>query len=162
MTNAPSAPPRKRSRTIARMAATQALYQCEQTGTNAESVLAEFSRHRRNNSAGSFEDGYIPDADLTLLDEIVLQAVAKQDAIDAALVQLLPESWPMGRLDPVLRALLRAALGELMADLPVQIAINEYLDVAHGFFNGDEPKMVNGILDKFARQKAEGNSATQG
>ncbi|MCX5614141.1 transcription antitermination factor NusB [Bombella saccharophila] len=160
MTNESGTSSRKRSRTIARMAATQALYQCEQTGNNAESVLAEFLRYRQGAPQSSFEDGHIPDADLPLLEEIVLQAVAKQDSIDAALVRLLPESWPLARLDPVLRALLRAALGELMADLPVQIAINEYLDVAHGFFNGDEPKMVNGILDKFARQKVEGNSAT--
>ena len=30
--------------------------------------------------------------------------------------------------------------------------IHEYLDVAHGFFDGDEPRMANGMLDHLARQ----------
>lgn len=153
MTEPSSAIPRKRSRTIARMAATQALYQCEQTGANPESVIMEFIRHRHIAPTASFEDGHIPDADLNLLEEIVRNAVLKQDVIDSTLMSLLPESWPMDRLDPVLRALLRTAIGEMMAGLPAQIAINEYLDVAHGFFSGDAPKMVNGILDRFARQQ---------
>lgn len=152
MTEPSSTTSRKRSRTIARMAATQALYQCEQTGANPESVLMEFIRHRHVASTACFEDGHIPDADLNLLEELVRNAVLKQDAIYTTLTALLPESWPMDRLDPVLRALLRTAIGEMMTGLPAQVAINEYLDVAHGFFSGDEPKMVNGILDRFARQ----------
>ena len=58
----------------------------------------------------------------------------------------------MARLDPVLRALLRAATGELAnpGGAPARVVINEYLDVAHGFFSGDEPRMVNGMLDKLA------------
>lgn len=153
MTEPSSATSRTRSRTIARMAATQALYQCEQTGANPESVIMEFIRHRHIASTASFDDGHIPDADLNLLEEIVRNTVKRRDSVDRTLGNLLPESWPMDRLDPVLRALLRAAIGEMMTELPAQIAINEYLDVAHGFFSGDEPKMVNGILDRFARQK---------
>jgi N utilization substance protein B len=66
----------------------------------------------------------------------------------------LPADWPFDRLDPVLRALLRAAVAELsMPDgPPVRVVINEYLDVAHGFFAGDEPRLVNGALDSLARQ----------
>jgi N utilization substance protein B len=30
--------------------------------------------------------------------------------------------------------------------------INEYIDIAHAFFSEDEPKVVNGILDKVARR----------
>lgn len=58
----------------------------------------------------------------------------------------------MARLDPVLRAALRAGGAELwMSDgPPVKVVINEYLDVAHGFFSGDEPKLLNGVLNKLA------------
>lgn len=144
-------PPRKRSRTIARVAAVQALFQCEQTGESAETVVKEFVNFRRIAPNSHFEDGHIPDADLSLFATIVQDTVRQQDEIDHRLVTLLPENWPMNRLDPVLRALLRAALSEMIANVPAQIAINEYLDVAHGFFDGDEPKMVNGILDHFAQ-----------
>jgi N utilization substance protein B len=68
------------------------------------------------------------------------------------IVGALPESWPMNRLDPVLRASLRAGGAELwMSDgPPAKVVINEYMDVAHGFFSGDEPRMLNGVLDRLA------------
>jgi N utilization substance protein B len=31
------------------------------------------------------------------------------------------------------------------------VVINEYLDIAHGFFTGDEPRFANGVLDALAR-----------
>jgi N utilization substance protein B len=64
----------------------------------------------------------------------------------------------MERLDPVLRALLRAGAAELwMSDgPPTRVVINEYLDIAHGFFDGDIPGMVNGVLDRIARQLRSG------
>lgn len=148
----PSHDPKSRSRTIARVAAVQALFQCEQSGQNAETVLKEFTRYRRIAPNTLFEEGDIPDADLKLLEEIVHTATREQDENDRLLASLLPEAWPVERLDPVLRALLRAALAELRSGRPAQIVINEYMDVAHGFFSGEEPKMVNGLLDA-ARKK---------
>ncbi|MFT8353673.1 MAG: transcription antitermination factor NusB [Gluconobacter japonicus] len=156
--DAPTSHPTRRSRTIARVAAVQALFQCEQSGDNAETVLNQFLRHRRVSPTASFEDGHIPDADLTLMQEIVRGVTLKQDKVDHTLSDLLPEQWPISRLDPVLRALLRAAVFEITeTDTPDRIVINEYLDVAHGFFFGDEPKMVNGILDTLSR-RGEGNA----
>jgi N utilization substance protein B len=59
----------------------------------------------------------------------------------------------MERLDPVLRALLRAAAAELFdaSGAPARAVINEYLDIAHGFFAGEEPRFANGVLDRLAR-----------
>ncbi|AQS86956.1 transcription antitermination factor NusB [Neoasaia chiangmaiensis NBRC 101099] len=144
----------KRSRTTARVAAVQALFQCEQGGENAETVIKQFTRHRldgENNDA--FEEGQIPYADLRLFSEVVRGVTLAQDAIDAELTSTLPDTWPLERLDPVLRALLRAGAFELGNDVAPGIVINEYLDIAHGFFFGDEPRMVNGILDALARKK---------
>ena len=81
-------------------------------------------------------------------------ATSQQDTLDPMLSAALTEDWPLLRLDPVLRALLRAGAAELwMADgPPAKVVINEYMDVAHGFFDGDEPGMANGVLDSLARQ----------
>ena len=70
------------------------------------------------------------------------------------LAEALAEDWPLARIDPVLRAVMRAGAAELwMSDgPPAKVVINEYLDIAHGFFDGDEPGMANGVLDKLARQ----------
>ena len=88
-----------------------------------------------------------------LFAQIVRAATGQQDTLDPMLSAALTEDWPLARLDPVLRALLRAGAAELwMADgPPARVVINEYLDVAHGFFDGEEPGMANGVLDRVAR-----------
>jgi len=144
-----------RPRTSARVAAVQALFQAEQAQTPTERVIDEFVRHRLGAAPGSgFEDGRAPDADVPLFGRIVRAATAQQDALDALLAATLTADWPMERLDPVLRALLRAGCAELwMPDgPPARVVINEYLDIAHGFFDGEIPNMANGVLDRLARR----------
>jgi N utilization substance protein B len=148
--------PQTRPRTGARVAAVQALFQSEQADESGETVIDQFTRHRLGAvaDAGGFEDGRVPDAHVPLFASIVRAAVRDQDQIDALIAESLPPDWPFDRLDPVLRALLRAGTAELrMANgPPIRVVINEYLDVAHGFFSGDEPRMVNGMLDALARR----------
>lgn len=144
-----------RPRTASRVAAVQALFQSEQAQDNPEKVIDQFVRHRLGElpGTGGFEDGRVPDAEVKLFARIVRAAVAGQDATDRMLAEALPAEWPLARIDPVLRAVMRAGTAELsMADgPPARVVINEYLDVAHGFFVGDEPRMVNGVLDRLAR-----------
>ncbi len=140
-------------RTNARVAAVQALFQCEQAGEGAETVIDQFVRHRIGRA--SFEDGAIPEADVALFARIVRTASLQQDTADALIADHLPAGWPMMRLDPVLRGLLRAASAELWQAhdaVPARSVISDYLDIAHGFFEGDEPGMINAILDRIARK----------
>ncbi|MBU6497886.1 MAG: transcription antitermination factor NusB [Rhodospirillales bacterium] len=143
-----------RPRTASRVAAVQALFQAEQAQTGAETVIDEFVRHRLGKlpGDGGFEEGRSPDAHVPLFARIVRTATEQQDRIDAMLADALTPDWPLARLDPVLRGLLRAAAAELwMSDgPPVRVVINEYLDVAHGFFHGDEARLANGVLDRVA------------
>ena len=149
----------RRKRKFARVAAVQALFQSEQANEQAETVIDQFVRHRFGVLLGKnaaeqedLDEGRMPEADVKLFGRIVREAVLRQDVVDRAIVEALPKEWPMARLDPVLRALLRAATGELAnpGGAPARVVINEYLDVAHGFFSGDEPRLVNGMLDKLA------------
>ena len=147
-----------RPRTAARVAAVQALFQSEQNGETAETVIDQFVRHRLGAVPGpdapGFEEGRVPDAHVPLFTRIVRTAVAQQDRLDGLIATALPAEWPMVRLDPVLRAMLRAGGAELTMEdgPPSRVVINEYLDVAHGFFAGEEPRMVNGMLDRLARE----------
>jgi N utilization substance protein B len=150
MANAPTRP-----RTGSRVAAVQALFQSEQGGDNPETVIDQFVRHRLGAMPGqgeSFEDGRVRAVEVPLFSRIVREAVARQDTIDTMLSEALPPQWPLNRLDPVLRAVMRAGGAELMMDggPPARVVISEYLDVAHGFFTGDEPGMANGVLDRLA------------
>ena len=145
--------PAGRPRTASRVGAVQALFQAEQAGTNPETVIDEFVRHRLGAAPGDgFEEGRVPDADVILFARIVRTATAQQEQLDGMIVAALPADWPLDRLDPVLRALLRAGGAELwMQDgPPSRVVINEYLDVAHGFFEGDAPRLANGVLDRLA------------
>ena len=161
----PSAPKTRadgrRPRTASRVAAVQALFQSEQGGATAETVIDEFVRHRlgqmpgaEHEGGGGFEEGRAPDAHVPLFSRIVRTAVQQQDRLDALIAAALPTEWPMARIDPVLRAVLRAGGAELSMEdgPPSRVVINEYLDVAGGFFSGDEPRMVNGLLDRLGRQ----------
>jgi len=143
------------ARTASRIAAVQALFQTEQAQTSAETVIDEFVRHRLGEvpGGGGFEDGRVPEAEVPLFARIVRAAVTQQETIDRMLAEALPAEWPLARLDPVLRAVLRAGAAELAAanDPPAKVVINEYLNVAHGFFSGEEPRMANAILDRLAR-----------
>lgn len=143
--------PLTRSRTLARVAAVQALFQSEQNEQHIESVKIEFFQHRKIDSQSSFDDGHIPDADLNLFEEIIRLTAYYKKEINNTLRARLPQAWPLERLDPVLRAILRASLAEMTTKTPTEIIINEYLDVSHSFFDGDEAKMVNAILDKFSK-----------
>lgn len=148
--------PLGRPRTGSRVAAVQALFQAEQAQASPETVIAEFIRHRLGalDGTGDFEDGRVTDVHVPLFTQIVRAVALHQETLDPVLSAALTEDWPLLRLDPVLRALLRAAAAELsMADgPPAKVVINEYMDVAHGFFDGEEPRMANGVLDTVARQ----------
>ncbi|MBL7232972.1 transcription antitermination factor NusB [Komagataeibacter oboediens] len=149
--------PRVRSRTASRVAAVQALFQIEQGNESPERVINQFMRHRLGTSASeqcAYAEGQVPDADARLFGIVVRGAMARQDRIDALLHDILPASWPLARLDPVLRAIMHAAGGEMTgADpVPARVIINEYMDIAHGFLAGDEPRMLNGVLDALSRR----------
>jgi N utilization substance protein B len=144
-----------RARTGARVAAVQALFNTEASGESVETVLDQFIRHRLGPLAGSdgFEDGRVEEADVSLFTRILRGAATGPAEIDEAIARHLSAQWALPRLDPVLRALLRAAAGELRdaGGPPARVVITEYMDVAHGFFSGEEPRFANGVLDALAR-----------
>ncbi len=47
-------------------------------------------------------------------------------------------------------------------DIPARVAISEYIDVAHAFFDGAEPGLVNGVLDRIAREHRPGEMTAGG
>ncbi len=80
--------------------------------------------------------------------------VKDQKQLDPLLHQQLSAEWSLSRLDSILRAILRAASWELInrKDVPVAVVVNEYVDIAKAFFEGDEPKLVNAVLDSMAKK----------
>ncbi len=139
------------ARGTARLAAVQALYQMEVAQTDAAVVIAQFTRHRFGHEV---EGAYYDRADEPFFKDLVLGIVREQRAVDPLIAGHLAEGWRLSRIDSILRAILRAATYELKArtDVPLKVIINEYVEIAHAFFGGDEPGVVNGILDAIARE----------
>ncbi|CAA9534319.1 MAG: Transcription termination protein NusB [uncultured Sphingomonas sp.] len=141
---------RSRSRSAARLAAVQALYQQEMEGTALPKLLHEFHQHRIGETIDGAE---LADAEIDFFDDLVSGAHARREEIDRLIVERLAEGWKLERLDRPMRAILRAGTYELLArrDVPVGTVISEYLDVAHAFYDRKEVAFVNGLLDSIAK-----------
>ena len=137
-------------RGAARLAAVQALYQMDLGGADMGSVVAEFEAHRLGQE---IEGAAMRPADAGFFRNLVNGVVDQQRKIDPAIHNVLPDSWPLKRIDLTLRSILRCGVFELMAkpDIPSRVVINEYMDVARAFFDQDEPGLVNAVLDAIAR-----------
>jgi len=140
----------RRARTVARLAAVQALYQMELAGEGVETVISEFSNHRFD---ADIEGEPLAEADEEWFAEIVRGVIGSQRDIDATIKARLASNWRLERLDATLRALLRSGAWELAhkPDVPREIVIDEYVELAKAFFDEAESKFVNAALDGVAR-----------
>jgi N utilization substance protein B len=138
------------SRSAARLAAVQALYQHQMEGTPRAKLLDEFHQHRLGRPV---DDEQVADAEVDFFDDVVTGTLARRDEIDALLADKLTENWRLDRLDKTMLQILRAGAYELLArpDVPVASAISAYLDVAHAFFDERDARIVNGVLDAVAK-----------
>lgn len=139
-----------RRRSATRLAAVQALYEIEVSGAAVDPVLGEFIGKRWADAVGG-SDLLAPDEDQ--LGRLVRGVFGRRAELDAVIESALTGVWTMGRLEILLRAILRAGVYELTAlkEVPSKAAINEYVDVAHAFYPGKEPALVNAVLDRLAR-----------
>lgn len=143
-------PARSKSRSAARLAAVQALYQQEMEKTPLRALLHEFHHHRLG---ATIEDVEYAEAEVDFFDDLVSGVDARRDEIDGLITAKLAEGWSLERLDRPMRQILRAGTYELLAraDVPVGSVISEYVDVAHAFYDKRETGFVNGLLDAIAK-----------
>ncbi len=137
---------RSKSRSAARLAAVQALYQLEMEGTPLHLLLHEFHEHRLG---ATIEDVTYADAEQNFFDDVVSGVDRRRAEIDGLIAARLSSGWTLDRLDKPMRQILRAGAYELLArkDVATGTVISEYVDVAHAFYDKREAGFVNGLLD---------------
>jgi N utilization substance protein B len=142
---------KRQMKSAARLYAVQALYQMEVSGQTVKAVTREFENHR---FGATYEEGEFAEGDVDLFRGLVENAVNWQALVDQMTDRALVAKWPIDRIDPVIRALFRAAGAELtQMDTPPKVVINEFVDIARAFFpEGREPAFVNAVLDHMARE----------
>jgi N utilization substance protein B len=142
---------RSRSRSAARLAAVQALYQHEMEATPIPMLLHEFHHHRLG---ATIEGVEYEDAEVDFFDDVVSGVQARSDELDALIASKLAKDWSFHRLDRPMRQILRAGAYELLAriDVATGTVISEYVDVAKAFYDKPEASFVNGLLDAVAKE----------
>ncbi len=148
---------KRNQRSAARLAAVQGLYQMDMAATGINDVIRDLTATPLRDTAISDEQGEdieTTEPDAVFLAELLRGVVRIQRDIDPLIDSQLAAGWRLARVDSTLRAILRAGVFELKerAEVPVRVVINEYIEIARDFFDGDEPKVVNGVLDKLARR----------
>lgn len=143
-------------RSVARLAAIQALYQMEVSGVGVEAVIREFADHRFDRGVegdAATEGDMMASADEGFFAELIRGVVENQREIDAAVIKRLASGWRLERIDATVRAILRSGAFELAhrPDVPTEVVIDEYVELTKSFFEGPEPGFVNGALDAVAR-----------
>ena len=149
--HAPAKDERKANRRgAARLAAVQALYQMDLAGTGLNEILAEFESHWIGREVEG--EQYLP-AEAAFFRDVVSGVVREQRALDPRIDEALQKSWPLKRIEAILRAVLRAGAYELehRTDVPARVVVSEYADVAAAFVERDETGMINAVLDQLAR-----------
>ncbi len=133
-----------------RLAAVQALYQVDLESCDLEQALDTVKAR----GATLDETGLAVEIDNERMEAIV-RGVAGDGSgrLDEMIDGSLSGGWTTGRLENLMRSILRAGIYELQdcPDVPAKVVINEYVDVARAFYDRGEPGMVNAVLDRLAR-----------
>jgi len=145
----PKAPSRRQA---ARLAAVQALYQWQEGQDEPAAIIEQFLNVRIGEAG---EGGMRRDADKPLFKDVVEGTVSHKDELEKTVSGALAENWTWARIDRLVRAILLAGTYELVhrRDVPPKVAINEYVEIAHAFYDHAEPTFVNSVLDRVARQE---------
>lgn len=148
-------------RGVARLAAVQALYQMDIGGTGLLETTAEYEQFRLGHE---IDGAQYREADASWFKAILAGVVTNQKTIDPVINRALPDDWPLSRVDSTLRAILRAGAYELAhrPDVPSAVVVSEYVDIASAFYEAQEPGLVNGALDRIARQLRSGTASAGG
>jgi N utilization substance protein B len=98
------------------------------------------------------------DVDHPFMDHLLDGVLAKKDDIDLVIGKAAPE-WPLDRIAPVDRNILRLGLYELLfadrSQVPAKVAINEAIELAKTFGGDSSGRFVNGVLGAVYKELGE-------
>src|SRR3989344_892698 len=96
--------------------------------------------------------------DLPFMEELLKGVLERASDLDLVIEKAAPE-WPLARIAPVDRNVLRLGLYELLfADrekVPAKVAINEAIELAKSFGGENSGRFVNGVLGAVYKELGE-------
>ncbi len=148
-----------RKKSGARLAAVQATYMIAYGQLPVDAVIEDFVQGKvgryvieENSYTETEEMLEVSPIDTEYFEDVVRGVHTKKQDIEKSLSLFLNDKWPFDRMNGTLQALLLCAVYELSntTDVDTKVLIQEYVDLAYAFFNKNEPKMVNALLDQIA------------
>lgn len=141
-------------KSLARLIACQILYQCE--FYNFEKPVEKFLDESIKYCLGSnvYIKNYKRKIDLILLFELSNGALNHFKEADEVVKKFLKENWTLEKLPEVIRAIFRVCFYELLKieKTPINVIINEYVDIVACFFDDKKVTFANAIIEKMAHQ----------
>ena len=105
------------------------------------------------------------DIDQSFMDRLLLGVIAKRGDIDLIIEKAAPE-WPLERIAPIDRNILRLGLYELLfsdrVQVPAKVAINEAIELAKTFGGDSSGRFINGVLGAIYKELGEPGKDEQG
>ncbi|MCA0202172.1 MAG: transcription antitermination factor NusB [Proteobacteria bacterium] len=154
------APLDQQGRSSSRLAAVQALYQIEVTQDPSDRIIKDFLTAKVGGLAVAQDMETEQESVVALAEldgELFINLVRAVDTrgteIDEMIKGSISSDWPWERLEITLRAVLRAGVAELLTrtDIPANVTVAEFVDVAKAFYAGPESGMTNAVLDRISR-----------
>lgn len=146
-------------KTAARLAAVQANYMIAYSQRPVDEVIDDFlsgniGRFVLEDTDEGEEVVEVADIDREYFTHLVRGVQEKKEDLEKSLNLFLNEGWSIERLDGTFQALLLSATFEInnTLDVDVKVIIQEYVDLAYAFFNKNEPKIANALLDQIAKE----------
>ena len=103
--------------------------------------------------------------DKPFMDKLLDGVMAKQSELDLVIEKAAPD-WPIDRISPVDRNILRLGLYELLfadrKEVPAKVAINEAIELAKKFGGENSSRFVNGVLGAVYKEIGEPGKEEQG
>ena len=133
-------------RSLARLSAVQALYEAESNGNFNPGENYDFGAKAKQMALfNNFNR-----INKKIFEQILTTVSRESFALDEKIKANLAADWNIDRIGGVLRAILRAAIGEHLSapETPKSVLISEYIAITSGFYDEKEVKFVNAILDK--------------
>ena len=90
--------------------------------------------------------------DETYVSERVYDILSKLNEIDSD-IEEASESWTVSRMSKIDLSIMRLAYYEMRYDesVPIQVAINEAVEIAKLYGGDNSPSFINGVLGKLAK-----------
>jgi transcription antitermination protein NusB len=96
--------------------------------------------------------------DKPFMEKLLNGILSKQTELDLVITKAAPE-WPIDRISPVDRNILRLGLYELLfsdrSEVPAKVAINESIELAKQFGGDNSSRFVNGVLGAVYKEIGE-------